>query len=69
VLREITELGASDVAELLEATDNAVELEALLAETQALLNSPEVPTFCHSHLFGPTEPCATCLAVAKAVQS
>lgn len=69
VLREITELGATDVAELLEATDNTAELEALLADTQVVLDSPRLPTFCHDHLFGPTEPCATCLAVAKAVQS
>lgn len=62
VLREITELGATDVTELLKATDNAAELEALLDDTQT-------PTFCHAHLFGPTEPCPACLAVAKAVQS
>lgn len=68
VLREIAELGATDVAELLEA-NNAAELEVLLANTQVILDGAEVPTFCHDHLFGPTEPCATCLAVAKSVQS
>ena len=65
VLREITELGASAITELLEATDKAGELEALLAETQ---NGAEVSGFCHSHTFGPTEPCAECLAVARTVQ-
>ena len=48
-----------------EPTEGAVNLEVLLAETEALLAETEAPTFCHDHLFGPSEPCPTCLAVAK----